>query len=153
MSLLIYCYLSGIWVSPRFTIWCVVKVCGEGSFVAPCCMVGTEVTMAIRGRFSGAHVSGWVLQSCLQCFLRPRHATFNCTKTHMAYYSMQAIGVSLLLCLALFLHCLLLFYRSLNITFLLPLFTFPAACHHPSHSAWEFFFFNFCLFFCCVMSH
>lgn len=45
--------------------------------------------MAIRGRLCRAHVSGWVLQSCLQCFLRPRHATFNCTKAHMAYYSMQ----------------------------------------------------------------
>lgn len=138
MSLLIYCDLSGIWVSPHFTIWCVVKVCGEGSIVVLCCMAGTEATMAIRGRLSRAHVSGWVLQSCLQCFLRPRHATFNSTKTHMAYYSMQGIGISPIFSCSLFffLHCLLLFYHLLNITcFLLSLFIFSAACHPPSHSA------------------
>lgn len=95
MSPLIYYYLSGIWISPHFMIWCVVKVCGVGSVVAPCRTVGAETMMAIWACLSRVHVSGWVLhKSCLQCFLRPRHATFNRTKTHMAYYSMQGILIS-----------------------------------------------------------
>lgn len=152
MSLLIYCDLSGIWVSPHFTIWCVVKVCGEGSIVVLCCMAGTEATMAIRGRLSRAHVSGWVLQSCLQCFLRPRHATFNSTKTHMAYYSMQGIGISpIFSCsffffFALFAAILSLAEHNLFSFVFVYLFSCLSSslsfCNKPLGS---FSFFNFCL--------
>lgn len=54
------------------------------------------------------------------------------TKTHMAYYSMQGIWISLLFFLpfsALFACC---YFTSS--CFLLPLLTFLAACHSPSHS-------------------
>lgn len=160
MRLLIYYYLSGIWLSLHFMTWCVVKVCEVGSFVAPSCISGTEVTMAIRGSLSRPHMSGWVLQSCLQCFLRPRHATFNCTKTHIATYSMQRIKISPRLFCTLF--CFALFAVILSLSehnfFSLSVFTFSGClssslsfCKIPlrGFSFWTF----VCVFFCCVMSH
>lgn len=117
----------------------------EGSF-GPCCMVGTGATMAIRGHLSIAHVSDWVLQPRLQFFLRPCHATFSCTKTHMAYYSIQRIWMSLVVSLS---------HTELSITcFLLLLCIFSSASHPLAlqQATWEGFFvlLSVCSF---VMSH